>query len=240
MQPRGLRKVLLFSTGLDSFILLKLFSHDAVVFVKTGTKDNELELLRLQTYGSRLPGPKVTIVDCSFLRQFELENKIIPFRNHIFCCVAAQYGHRIYLASTAGDTTRDKDYTFAETMSAALHYFATGPAGKVRWPGERSIILPLRRYTKRQAVQLYLESGYDPAELVTVSSSCYYPTLDGSECGQCRSCLRKFVALYANGIRPAFATPSVAALTLHLQESLSKGRKAEANDVQEVICKLEA
>jgi 7-cyano-7-deazaguanine synthase len=237
MQPRGLRKVLLFSTGLDSFILSKLFSYSSIVFIKTGTDDNKAELARLQTHFNDL---HATVVDCSFLEQYELGNKIIPFRNHIFACVAAQYGHVIHMASTAGDTTRDKDITFASTLSTALSYFSTGPANKVRWPGNRTIALPLRTMTKKQIVRLYLDKGFDADDLVHKSASCYHPTPEGKECGRCRSCLRKFVALFGNGVLPAFAPPPVELLRQHWEESVQKGRELEAKETQEVLCTIEA
>lgn len=226
------RRVLLYSGGLDSFIMSKLVSHDESLFILTGTEDNKLEWSRIIQSNA-----KISILDFSFLSQFELPNKIIPFRNMFFAFAAAQYGSIILLASTKGDTTRDKDDLFAYLLSATLSYFAMGPVDKVRYAGPCRVELPFRQCTKRQLVRLYLEAGFPAEDLITQSFSCYFPVA-GNECGRCRSCLRKFVALALNEIPSGFAHPTKYVLQEHLEESIQKGRKEEAGDIRELLNNL--
>lgn len=228
----GLKRVLLFSTGLDSFVLSRLIPYDVLLFVRTGTQDNRLEMQRLEQFHDA----RIHTVDLSFLVQFELPNKIIPFRNHILTCVAAQFGHEIHMASTLGDTTRDKDEHFARDMSTALSWFSLGPHEKTVFPGPRQIVLPLREKTKRELVADYLAQGHPWIDLVERSVSCYMPTAAGQECGQCRSCIRKYVALKGNHITPRY-TVSAELLAAHLEEAKRKCRHPrEIRDIEEVLC----
>lgn len=226
------RRVLLYSQGLDSFIMSKLIPHDEKLFIITGTKDNEVERDRISQSDF-----DVSILDLSFLAQFELANKIIPFRNMFFALAAAQYGSVILMASTKGDTTRDKDDVFGHLMSAMMSYFGMGSVDKVRYSGPCRIELPFRQYTKRELVQMYLDTGFPREDLVRQSSSCYFP-IDGQECGRCRSCLRKFTALALNGISPSFEVPTTSLLEEHLNESIRKGREQEAEEIKEVLCRI--
>ena len=57
---------------------------------------------------------------------------------------------------------------------------------------------PLKTYSKGGCVDKYLKMGFQPLNLLKKSKSCYAG--DNSGCGKCRSCLRKYVAIY-NGDR---------------------------------------
>lgn len=226
------RSVCLFSTGLDSFIMSKLYPCDETVFIITGTNDNVIEYKRVLDYFFH----QVTqFIDMSFMVKFELPNKIIPFRNYFMILGAAQFGHKIFLGATKGDTTRDKDETFAMRLGSAMSYFSFGPVEKVRHWGKREIVMPLRNYTKAESVKMYLDAGFSSDELISKSTSCYYPPPGGGECGKCRSCMRKFIALYLSGIMPAFPIPSREQIQSHLRESIEKGRESETKEIEEVL-----
>ena len=188
-----MKKVLLYSGGLDSFCLSKLYKPDIHLYLSTGTIDNNRELDKLQSSIKKL-----TIVDISFLQQYELTNKIIPFRNTFFILIAAQYGNIIYLGATAGDTTKDKDYVFQNQISSLLNYFGLDKdkLSIVDYPYK--VELPFKELTKTQIVAEYLIANNTVEDLLINSRSCY----DGEEkeCGLCRACLRKAIALVNNNI----------------------------------------
>ena len=191
------RRILMYSGGLDSFILKYLykFADDECLFVDVGTADCRKERQLVETYF-----PPMRIISLP-LAQWELQNKIIPFRNHFLSLVAAQYASEIYFGFTAGDTTLDKDIVFQNQMSNVLTYFASGPVGKMPLSVNSPIriLMPYKEQTKTELVRAYLAAGGDEEALDYVSRSCYSGE-HVSHCGECRSCLRRFVALKLNGI----------------------------------------
>lgn len=225
------KKVLLFSGGLDSYILSKIDKFDTLLFLNTGCKSIEGEQTKIKKINN------VKILDLSFLANFELENKIIPFRNYFFVLAAAQYGQDIYLASTRGDTTKDKDKQFALLFEKALSYYSkNSPAEKLNYlPCDIKICLPLINLTKTEIVRKYIDSGFDIRDLQKNSISCYSPK-NGMECGECRSCLRKFIAFKRNNISCEFNDPSFFLIQNLYEESVFKNRdKTEIFDISEVL-----
>lgn len=230
------KTVLLFSTGLDSICLYYMLNADINLFILTGTKDNENEFMNLKH--TKELNHNLVCLDMRFLKEFELPNKIIPYRNHFFVTAAAQFGQDIYIGATLGDTTRDKDETFAKNLSDSLSYFANGPKEKIKYPGDIKIHMPLKNKTKAEIVKMYLhdEKAYNPNILIHHSSSCYYPKKDNKECGECRSCLRKYVALRINNLEPNFQKPSLNILENFLQESIIKQRSPkEIKEIEYII-----
>lgn len=227
--------VLMFSAGLDSFILKSTWGFDDkdCLFVDMGTRENarELEIVR-----RNFPGVRTTKVS---LAQFELPNKIIPWRNCILAIVGAQFAKDIFFAFTLGDTTKDKDWVFKAQMEAVLNYFALDER-KVRVPGPFGIHMPFKNYTKTELVKMYLARGHDPDELLFRSASCYRGR--EKQCGRCRSCLRKFVALINNGIVPpesVFESWPGNFLEEHLKECEKKNRKGETEEVRQCLNRLQ-
>jgi len=66
--------VILYSGGMDSYCLSKLYPEPDLLFIETGTKDN---LIEQQIIPSWVPRVQFNMA------AWELENKIIPFRNWI-------------------------------------------------------------------------------------------------------------------------------------------------------------
>lgn len=219
--------VLLFSGGLDSFIIKKVYyiKNTSCLFVRLNTNENKQEEMFIDTY---FPGVKK--IDFP-LSQFELPNKIIPYRNHILALLAANYGNKIYFGFTNGDTTKDKDYVFKSQMEGILNYFSIDE-NKVTIPGPFEISMPFKEYTKTEMVGRYLAMGHPEIELLTHSHSCY----EGTEkpCGICRSCLRKFVALKLNGYNceEYFTENPYRYMHIFLEECISKNRKNEIKDIE--------
>lgn len=229
------RRVLMFSGGMDSFILKTIYQvpDEDCIFTRMGTEENAEEEILLNQY---FPGVKV--VDLPLV-DFELGNKIIPFRNHFLALMGAQFAPEIMFAFTAGDTTRDKDYVFKAQMEGILNYFSLSE-DKVLYPGPYQINMPFKAVTKTEIVRAYLSHGLPSEDLLRKSRSCYAGEM--LPCGHCRSCLRKYVALHLNGISCdgwVESIPSIDTLEGFLVESELKGRKSETEDIKKCINTLQ-
>jgi 7-cyano-7-deazaguanine synthase len=227
------RRVLLYSGGLDSYCLSKLYDIDLLLFIQTGTPDNrkEWELINHHIPGNIIPIKLPLAI-------YELGNKIIPFRNHLFILMAAQFGNEIYIGATAGDTTKDKDFVFKAQMESILNYFALDTHKVTQQGYPYKVIMPFKQMTKTEIVKAYLKKYPDWDKLFTESRSCY----EGfdKECGECRSCVRKYVALMnnvpSNQIADKFQTDPTIQLNVALHEAKEKGRdNKEIKEIETVL-----
>jgi 7-cyano-7-deazaguanine synthase in queuosine biosynthesis len=191
-----MKTVQLYGGGIDSLCIAYLHKPDIKVYFNLGTE----EALREQAVAKRA---HAVIDKRLWLADQVLPNKILPARNLLLVALASYYGNRILLGSTAGDTTRDKDATFLSGAQAVLdHILAHDPGKSLPFHNEGIFVeAPALHFTKTQLVKQYLEAGGDPDELLS-SRSCYHG--NAVECGVCRSCLRKYVALKLNGLNPIF------------------------------------
>ena len=225
-------EILMFSSGMDSLIMKIIFGYTdrECLFVDMGTNENMQEAKIIDQY---FPEVKRHYLP---LARFELHNKIIPFRNQILCYIGAQYGSQISFAFTAGDTTRDKDFVFKAQMEGSLNYFCGIPE-KSPFPGEvYSINIPFKTITKSEMLKMYIDKGHDVDYLLSRSVSCY----EGKEkqCGGCRSCLRKFVALVLNEVewRGVFVKNPADRIQSFYEESKRKNRSnKEIKEIERCI-----
>ena len=228
-------RILMYSGGLDSYVMKHILAvpDKECLFVRMKTKENEIEEKYIKQYFLN-----VNITELSLV-QFELQNKIIPFRNHFLCLLAAQYSNNILFAFTAGDTTRDKDFTFKRQMEEVLDYFALSE-DKVNFPGPYRVEMPFKKYTKTEIIRLYLDKGFSGEDLIYKSASCYNGVEIG--CGKCRSCLRKYTALYnvdkglGERYRNKLEHDPKEFMPSFLQESIRKGRdEKEIKEIKEAM-----
>ena len=182
-----MKKVLLYSGGMDSWLISKLWDPDVLLYVDMCTKYSKAEIARL---------PKNVIIEKLDLSKWERPDAIIPLRNLYLIMVATNYGDEICLGATAGDRVLDKSFEFAEKASDLLSFLYS----KQHWTEERNIKVNLdfKNLTKKELLIKYLNQGGSLAEAANSSFSCYEPTLDGSgrwsECWQCKPCFRKYVS----------------------------------------------
>jgi 7-cyano-7-deazaguanine synthase in queuosine biosynthesis len=191
--------VILYSGGLDSYCTAFLMEPDVLLAVDTGTAYGDTELLKMQAP----PGyeTKVQYAGLQGLAKWERPGDLIlPGRNAHLVLAAANYGDTIYMAATAGDRVTDKDDTFADLMNELFKHLY-----QPQWwlPGGRRVRLelPVKHLTKRQIVAAYLMAGGDPDAVVERTFSCYYPKNDEA-CGGCKPCVRRYVALILNDLKP--------------------------------------
>lgn len=184
-------KVLLYSGGMDSWLIARLWRPDIKLYIDTGTPYAAEEISRL---------PPDVVVERLDLARFEREDKIIPLRNLYFVILAANYGDEIMLGATYGDRVLDKSLAFAEKASDMLSFLYSPQ----HWTPGRKIraCVDYKRYTKAELLKMYLEQGGDLETAFHESFSCYEPDANGHECWRCKPCARKAVAFLLNGYKP--------------------------------------
>lgn len=188
-------EVLLYSGGLDSFVLNYTINPDKRLMFDLGTEESmkEVEMALNSPF-------EVEVVEGIDLEQFSLDNDIIPHRNTIMALLASNYGNQVYLGATKGDTTKDKDFVWAEMTEGMLNYFGKDSHKVAHDDYPYGVIMPFKDMTKTDIVEKYLDMGGHPKELVRWSRSCYNADTSHKECGECRSCIRKAIALELNDI----------------------------------------
>lgn len=178
-----MKKVLLYSGGMDSYIISKLWNPDVRVYIDYHTKQTEIER-------SRLPDD-VIVVDLPLGRFMSNDGKnVIALRNLIFSAIAVNFGDTVALGGVADDVHFDSAEEFVADETALFNkFFEHEGLPKV------TIIAPYKKYTKEQLLELYVDSGYSIDDLIAESWSCYAPTADNKECGECVACKRKQEAI---------------------------------------------
>ena len=182
-------KVQLYSGGMDSWLIDKLWKPDVKVFFDIGTKNNEQELERVKKRDD------VKIIKLP-LAQFEQpeNNYFLPLRNLHFVLYAAHFGDEICLGATKSSTHKDKNETFATLTENTINYLLS----EVKGSKPVKVVMPFINYTKTEMLAEFIRQGGDIQECYEQSFSCYNP-INGKPCMKCTSCLSKFTAFYNNG-----------------------------------------
>lgn len=189
-----MKKVLLYSGGMDSWLMSKLWKPDIKLYVDMKTRYSENELARIRKE------PDVQVVEFP-LGQWEREDAIIPLRNlylaMVACNVTGSEDVEILIGATAGDRVLDKSPAFVAKATDLLSYLYTPqhwiPEGK-----KVKVCIDYKQYTKTDLLKMFKEQGGDLEEAFTRSFSCYDP-VDGHECWHCKPCFRKFTAFSEAG-----------------------------------------
>ena len=188
--PTG-KKVLLYSGGMDSWLIDKIWKPDIKLFIDINTNSSNAELEHL---------PNDVVV--THLRDLgKLERKsdfILPLRNAYLILMATNYGDEICLGANATDATLDKTYEFAEKFTDLLNYMY----GEQKWTKERKlkVTVDFREFTKPQLLALYIQKGGDPYIAYKETFSCFTPIDKHEECHNCRACFLKFMAFEDCGV----------------------------------------
>lgn len=190
-----MKKVLLYSGGMDSWLMSKLWNPDIKLYVDMKTRYSENELAKIKAKED-----DVTVVEFS-LGQWERDDAIIPLRNMylamVACNVTGSEDVEILIGATAGDRVLDKSPEFVDKATDLLSYLYTPqhwiPEGK-----KVRVCIDFKKYTKTDMLRMFKEQGGDLDEAFHQSFSCYDP-VDGHECWACKPCFRKFVAFASVG-----------------------------------------
>lgn len=226
-----MKKVLLYSGGMDSWLIDKIWKPDVKLYIDMNTRYSKEEIERL---------PDDVIIEKLDLGKWEREDAIIPLRNLYLVMLATNYGDDICLGATAGDRVLDKSPQFAYKASDLLSFLYT----KQHWTEERKINVNLdfKGMTKKELISKYLQEGGNLEEAVNGSFSCYYPE-DNQECWQCKPCFRKYVAFKMNGYDFGAKIDNI--VKNYMAENIvpdilagTYGRADEEKDIMEVYNKL--
>lgn len=189
-----MKKVLLYSGGMDSWLMSKLWKPDIKLYVDMKTRYSENELARIRKE------PDVQVVEFP-LGQWEREDAIIPLRNlylaMVACNVTGSEDVEILIGATAGDRVLDKSPEFVNKATDLLSYLYT-PQHWILEGKKVRVCIDYKQYTKTDLLKMFKEQGGDLEEAFTRSFSCYNP-VDGHECWHCKPCFRKFTAFSEAG-----------------------------------------
>jgi 7-cyano-7-deazaguanine synthase in queuosine biosynthesis len=229
------KKILLIGGGLDTYCIYKLEDPCLSLYVDIGVDYAEYEIKALERLGI-----ENLIVDRRLdLSDFELDNHIVPLRNLFFVSIALNYGNHVILGATAGDTTPDKDDTFAGISNQLFnHILSDSKKNPKYWKEgmEVKIDLPYRSMTKTEIVRKYLDAGFDKDGL-TKTKSCYN-AIDGN-CGKCRNCFRKWVAFINNDIGGGFLNNPYDMRESYFEYIANKDRGREMGETRKAVKKYE-
>ena len=178
-----MKKVLLYSGGMDSYIINYLWKPDVKLYIDYGTEQNKEEIKRL---------PEDVIIKRVNLSEY-IENdgkNTIPLRNLLFANIAINSGDIVAIGGVRDDLHYDKSRRFARKATRLFNSVLTKEDSKRKV----KIVVPYRHYTKRELLQYYVAKGGDLEKLKKESWSCYSPQ-DGKACEKCNPCKRKEKAI---------------------------------------------
>lgn len=208
------KQVILYSGGMDSYILSAMYPDAMRIYVDVRSRYADKEMAHL---------PRgVTVVRGLDLSSWERADAIIPGRNFFLALVAAQYGEEIMLGATLGDLSTDKDPKFAALGTELLQHMFSGRHFQ---DPERSprIALPISGMSKGQLVAWYMKQRRRDQLGLVNTVSCYHP--DKLQCGECKSCVRKWIALEHSHVTNAAIWSSDPKKSAALAEIAAKLRK---------------
>ena len=160
-------KVLLYSGGMDSWLISKIYKPDLKIYVDMCSSYSKNELINIK----KNKNIKIIKLDLSL---YERTDKIIPLRNMYLVMLASKYGNEICIGATAGDRVLDKTYKFCNLADNLLSYLYKPQ----HWnPVQRNInvVIPFKKYTKSKLVQMYVKKGGNIEKAFYETFSCYNP-----------------------------------------------------------------
>lgn len=198
----GVRQVLLFSGGLDSYIAYQFIKRETqeepyLLYVPLSHRYEAQELEAIGKLMAKGYIPSVKHDYSLYLKQWEQADAFIPMRNSLLAHVAARYGELIWLTVQKGETnTPDRSPQFFDELSNLLTFMNQKHI---------TVTSPFFEMTKVQMVDWYRSKELD-LDALRMTSSCYSP-VKGIGCGTCPSCFRRWVSLELNGIGEKYAKP---------------------------------
>lgn len=179
-------KVLLYSGGMDSWLMDKLWKPDVKLYIDIGTNTSKVEITRL---------PKDVIVKRLDLAEYEDKNKnfLLPLRNLFFVLMGSYYGDEIGIGATASSIHYDNNTSFKMMTEELMNYLYSEAYDK-----KVKVCLPFLDLDKTDLLAEYLKQGGDINKAWNETFSCYTP-VDGKMCGKCSACKAKIEAFKNNG-----------------------------------------
>ena len=178
-----MKKVQLYSGGMDSYIISKLWKPDVKVYFDYGTEQNRLEIEHL---------PEDVIVKKLPIGEYMEDDGIhtIPLRNLIFSALAINYGDEVCIGGLKTDLHYDKKPEFAEHCTELFNSVME----RERSHRTVKVSVPFANFSKTDLVLSFLEHGGTVEELNEKSWSCHEPD-NGKPCGKCQACRARAKAI---------------------------------------------
>ena len=178
-----MKKVLLYSGGLDSFIIKELWKPDILLYFDYGIEQNQAEISRL---------PKEAIIKKIDLAEYRQDDGIstIYLRNLIFASLAVNYGEHIAIGGVKEDWHIDKTEKFCQMATDLFNSVLNKDINS------KNVLIevPYKKYYKKELITEYLKNYGTKQDLIEKSWTCYEPIKINNvyhECGECKSCQRK-------------------------------------------------
>lgn len=188
-----MKKVLLYSGGVDSWFIGQIWQPDIKLYVDLGTDygKEEIRLLKQNEEG-------ITFVNFD-LSQWELQNKIIPLRNLYLIMLACNYtldeDVEICLGATVGDRNYDKNLPFLHKTEDLLNYMYS-PNDKAVFNKKIKINTDFKNKSKTDLLRIYLANGGDIDEAYNQT---YGSFKENMTLWEQKKFYRKFVCFKLNG-----------------------------------------
>ncbi|WP_051102660.1 7-cyano-7-deazaguanine synthase [Parafrankia elaeagni] len=187
--------VLLFSAGLDSFPAWHYLDKPPALYFDLGHRYRDQERAAITALVDRC-GVEVSVSRELDLSRWEADDAIIPLRNVYLAMLAANRAERIWCVGVKGDATADKSPQAFRRISQMI----TDLSGRPVW-----LDSPFWQMTKTEIVAWYLGQGLPAGDLL-LTFSCSRTDSLAVHCGQCSSCLRRWISLVNNGVDAPFET----------------------------------
>lgn len=171
-----MKKVQLYSAGMDSYIVSKLWKPDVKLYFDYGIAQNEQEKKYL---------PNDVIIKKIDLKEYMMEDghNTIYLRNLLFATLAVNYGDVIAINGLKDDNHNDKKPEFAKKVTELFNSVLE----KDTFPKSVQVVIPYGHLTKAELVFEYLKAGGTVEDIEKNSWSCHTP--NGNEpCGKCKPC----------------------------------------------------
>lgn len=189
--------VLLISGGLDSIAAWRLLDCPPAIFFEHGQKALPREQRALVWAAGRAGmewGCPHAHITARLIPPLTVqENGYVPYRNAIFCLLAANYtgADRILIAQVA-EWAPDKNLRFYRRLGRLMNEMTRSRVNEI----DRRVVIeaPFAGLTKGRLLEEYCdEFGYDQGLALAQSTwSCYQ--LGASHCGECSGCLHRMQA----------------------------------------------
>jgi len=186
-----MKDVLLFSAGMDSLIAYFYLNKPDMIYYRLGHRYEGKELRALTQIEDAL---KISIRRSTmfYLEKFEHADAHIPFRNRLLVQGAAMEfpdAEKIYLVAQKGEQSiPDRSPEFFNDMTNLI---------SKEMERKVEVVNPFPHMTKTKMTEWYMQNVKDE-KLLKMTVGCFAST--DKHCGECGSCLRRSVALEANGI----------------------------------------
>ena len=186
-------KILLYSGGMDSWLIDKLWKPNKKIFFDTGIEYNKEELKRL---------PKDVEIIKLDLSKYELSENThtVPLRNLLFISMASYYGDEICLGSVKGDCHFDNSLEFLKNTQKLLNSLYEELDVLGQGHKQLKLVAPYKEWSKADLLREYIKIGGTLEEAYNSTFSCYEP-VNGCECKHCKPCFKKIIAFINAGMK---------------------------------------